>query len=124
MDGRRIADRLHGRVADAVELQEQLPGTAEPVVVEIAILHRGRTLIGVVAIRTHEQVVAIDAVGLAILRQYDVPEYVKRGSIFESTQLRRASEIGLGATRVEDIDVIPLDEGSKEFLPKLYENLK
>jgi uncharacterized protein (DUF362 family) len=57
--------------------------------------------------------VAIDAVGVAILRHFGTTKEVERGSIFELPQLARAIELALGAASLHDIKLIPLDEYSE-----------
>ena len=44
--------------------------------------------------------VAIDAVGVAILRHFGTTAEVSRGSVFEQEQIARALALGLGACRV------------------------
>ncbi len=58
--------------------------------------------------------VALDAVGVALLRHYGTTSEVDTGSIFEQTQLARAIELGLGAKSLKDIKLIPLDEPSEQ----------
>ena len=56
--------------------------------------------------------VAIDAVGVAILRSYGSTREVMEGNIFEQDQIRRAVEAGVGVSSVEDIELIPLNDGA------------
>jgi hypothetical protein len=58
---------------------------------------------------------AIDAVGVALLRHYGTTSEVERGTIFEQAQLVRGAELGLGATSLRDIKLIPLDEHSEKL---------
>ncbi|WP_414468759.1 DUF362 domain-containing protein [Methanobacterium sp. ACI-7] len=58
--------------------------------------------------------VAIDAVGVAVLRNYGVKTDIKKGKIFDLTQIKRAGELGIGAKSADDIEIIPLNEDSKE----------
>lgn len=57
--------------------------------------------------------VALDAVGVALLRHYGTTKEVEKGSIFEQTQLARAIELGLGAKSLRDIKLIPLDDDAE-----------
>ena len=57
--------------------------------------------------------VALDAVGVALLRHYGTTEEVDKGPIFEQTQLARAIELGLGASSLRDIKLIPLDDDAE-----------
>ncbi len=57
--------------------------------------------------------VAIDAVGVAILRHYGAINNVMQGRIFELDQIKRAVELGVGVDSPEKINLIPLDEESQ-----------
>jgi uncharacterized protein (DUF362 family) len=54
--------------------------------------------------------VAIDAVGVAILRYYGTTKNVSKGEIFELTQIRRAAELGVGVSNPEEIEIVPLND--------------
>lgn len=54
--------------------------------------------------------VAIDAVGVALLRHYGTTPEVMRGRIFEQEQISRAASLGVGVNSSEKIDLVPLDE--------------
>ena len=58
--------------------------------------------------------VAIDAVGIAILRSYQSTKNVMKGRIFELEQIRRAAELGVGVKAASDIKLVPLTEESCE----------
>jgi len=62
--------------------------------------------------------VALDAVGVAILRSHGSTREVMEGSIFELDQIRRAVEIGVGVSSADDIELVPLNEGA---IPKVEE---
>lgn len=57
-----------------------------------------------------EDRVAIDAVGVAVLRNHGVKTSISKGKIFELDQIQRASEIGIGARSVDEIEIIPLND--------------
>lgn len=57
--------------------------------------------------------VALDAVGVALLRHYGTTEEVDKGPIFEQVQLARAIELGLGAKSLRDIKLVPLDDDAE-----------
>ncbi|MCE7698347.1 MAG: DUF362 domain-containing protein [Methanobacterium paludis] len=57
--------------------------------------------------------VAIDAVGVAILRYYGTTREVSNGRIFELDQIRRAVELGVGIESADEISLIPVDKDSK-----------
>ena len=59
--------------------------------------------------------VAIDAVGVAILRSFGTTPKVSRGSIFELDQIKRAADLGIGARSAEEIELIPLDQASDKI---------
>jgi uncharacterized protein (DUF362 family) len=67
--------------------------------------------------------VAIDAVGVAILRHYGTTPEVRQGSIFEQEQIARAVEVGLGVVEPEDIQIVTGDEASAELGEKLFNQL-
>ena len=58
--------------------------------------------------------VAIDAVGVAILRSFGSTKNVMEDRIFELDQIRRAAEIGVGVKSASEIKLIPLDDESRE----------
>jgi|Deesub1362A_J573_1020465.scaffolds.fasta_scaffold06851_2 uncharacterized protein (DUF362 family) len=64
--------------------------------------------------------VAIDAVGVALLRLYGTTAEVSKGSIFEQEQIARALEIGLSSGEFE---IVPLNDGAEEMCTKIEERL-
>jgi uncharacterized protein (DUF362 family) len=58
--------------------------------------------------------VAIDAVGLAILKSLGSNDQIMKPNIFEQEQIARAVEIGLGASSPSEIEVIPADDHSRK----------
>jgi uncharacterized protein (DUF362 family) len=68
--------------------------------------------------------VAIDAVGVAILRYFGTTADVRRGSIFEQEQIARAAELGLGVQNAQDIEIITSDDASREFARSLQDLLQ
>ena len=56
--------------------------------------------------------VAMDAVGVAILRNYGVKTCINKGRIFELDQLQRAVELGIGVKSAQEIELIPLNDES------------
>ena len=59
--------------------------------------------------------VAIDAVGVAILKSLGSNDQIMTPKIFEQEQIARAVEIGLGASSASEIEVIPVDDQSREY---------
>ncbi|MDI6763409.1 MAG: DUF362 domain-containing protein [Thermodesulfobacteriota bacterium] len=56
--------------------------------------------------------VAMDAVGVAILKFLGSNESIMKPKIFDQEQIARAVELGLGASSPSEIEVIPADEKS------------
>lgn len=68
--------------------------------------------------------VALDAVGVAILRLYKTTPEVSQGKIFEHPQIKRAVELGLGARGPQEIELVPApDDQSKGFALQVREVL-
>ena len=72
----------------------------------------------------HLLIVAIDAVGVAILKSLGSNDHIMKPKIFEQEQVARAVEIGLGASSPSEIDVIPADDQSREYRGRVVEILK
>ena len=68
--------------------------------------------------------VAIDAVGVAILRTYRSTPNVMKGRIFELDQIRRAAELGVGVQSASNIKLIPVDNESIDDTKKIEQILK
>lgn len=68
--------------------------------------------------------VAIDAVGVAILKFLGSNESIMKPKIFEQEQIARAVELGLGASSPSEIDLIPADEKSQIYRDQVLEILK
>jgi len=63
--------------------------------------------------------IAIDAVGLAILKDLGTTEAIMSRKIFEQDQLARAVELGLGIRGPDQIEIITADEDSRLFADKI-----
>ncbi|HYW69908.1 MAG TPA: DUF362 domain-containing protein [Pyrinomonadaceae bacterium] len=63
--------------------------------------------------------VAIDAVGVALLRYYGTTPEVTRGKIFEQDQIARAVQLGIGISSPDQIDLVTNDPASAEFAKKI-----
>lgn len=68
--------------------------------------------------------VALDAVGVAALRSHGTTKKVEEGAIFELDQIRRAVELGLGASGPEEIDLLPVNDESKGVVERILEKLR
>jgi uncharacterized protein (DUF362 family) len=71
-----------------------------------------------------EDRVAIDAVGVAILRIYGASQHIGKGSIFELDQLHRAAELGIGVESASEIRLTPLNDESRRFAEKIERELR
>ena len=63
--------------------------------------------------------VAIDAVGVAILRLLGTTPQVSESRIFQQEQIARAAELNIGVKSAKEIDLIPLDAESERFTQKI-----
>jgi uncharacterized protein (DUF362 family) len=68
--------------------------------------------------------VAIDAVGVAILKLLGSNESILKPKIFAQEQIARAVELGLGASSPAEVEVIPADDRSQEYRDRVVEILK
>jgi uncharacterized protein (DUF362 family) len=68
--------------------------------------------------------VAIDAVGVAILKYLGSNDAIMKKKIFEQEQIARAAELGLGASSPDGIEFFPVDEKSREDQNRIREILK
>jgi uncharacterized protein (DUF362 family) len=67
--------------------------------------------------------IAIDAVGVAILRILGTTTEVTNGPIFEQEQIKRAVELGLGVSSPKEIEFLTDSGESEEFVIKIKEEL-
>jgi len=67
--------------------------------------------------------VAIDAVGVALLRTYGSTPEIMKGRIFDLEQIHRASELGVGIASVSDIRLLALDDESTKITQRIKETL-
>lgn len=66
--------------------------------------------------------VAMDAVGVAILRIFGTTPEVSRGAIFEQEQIRRAAELGIGVSGPDQIELVAVG-GADELVGKIRKEL-
>ncbi len=59
--------------------------------------------------------IAMDAMGVAILRLLGTTPEVSRGKIFEQDQIKRAVELGLGVKSAKEIEVVTGDKESEAY---------
>jgi uncharacterized protein (DUF362 family) len=67
--------------------------------------------------------VAIDAIGVAILRYFGTTPAVSRGAIFQQEQIARAVELGLGVDGPEKIELITDDPDSEAYAAEIQQIL-
>ncbi len=67
--------------------------------------------------------VAVDAVGVAILRMHGGNATISRGRVFEQDQIARAVQLGLGARGPEQIDLVTDDPESKKVADRVRQTL-
>lgn len=63
--------------------------------------------------------IAVDAVGVAVLKDLGSNEAIMNRKIFEQEQISRAAELGLGVSSPEKIDIVTVDETSRIYAAKL-----
>jgi len=59
--------------------------------------------------------IAIDAVGVAVLRHFGTTPEVSRGAIFEQEQIARAVQLGIGISGPQQIELVTGDPESAEY---------
>jgi uncharacterized protein (DUF362 family) len=67
--------------------------------------------------------IAVDAVGLAVLKNHGANDTIMSKKIFEQEQIARAVEIGLGVKTPDKIRIVTGDAKSREYADKLKEIL-
>jgi uncharacterized protein (DUF362 family) len=68
--------------------------------------------------------VAIDAVGVAVLKSLGSNAAIMRPLIFEQEQIARAAELGLGVPSADAIELVPADDNSFSLRDRVTEILK
>jgi uncharacterized protein (DUF362 family) len=63
--------------------------------------------------------IAVDAVGIAVLKELGSNKAIMDKKIFEQEQISRAVELGLGVSRPEDIEIVTDDEAGGQYAEKL-----
>jgi hypothetical protein len=61
----------------------------------------------------------MDAVGLAVLKELGSNEAIMSRKIFEQEQIQRAVELGLGAARPDQIQLVGADPASRAYADKI-----
>jgi uncharacterized protein (DUF362 family) len=68
--------------------------------------------------------VAIDAVGVAVLKSLGSNDQIMKRKIFKQEQIARAVELGLGASSPSGIDLFPVDDQSRDYRNRIAEVLE
>ncbi|MEW5901307.1 MAG: DUF362 domain-containing protein [Acidobacteriota bacterium] len=63
--------------------------------------------------------VAVDAVGVAILKELGSNEAIMTTKIFDQEQIKRAAELGLGVAGPQQVELLASDETSRQYVAKL-----
>jgi uncharacterized protein (DUF362 family) len=63
--------------------------------------------------------IAIDAVGVALLRYYGTTQEVSQGAIFEQEQIARAVQLNLGVSNPKQIELVTGDRESAEYAKQI-----
>jgi uncharacterized protein (DUF362 family) len=67
--------------------------------------------------------IAVDAVGVALLRHYGTTREVSRGPIFQQEQIARAVQLGLGVSGPAQIQLVTDDSASADFAKRIQTQL-
>ncbi len=67
--------------------------------------------------------VAVDAVGLAILKVLGSNDSIMKPKIFEQEQIARGVELGLGVSSASEIDIVAADPGGQEYCDRVVKTL-
>ena len=62
---------------------------------------------------------AIDAVGVAVLKKLGSNDAIMGTPIFEQEQIQRAAELGLGVNSPDQIEILTPDPASREYAQDL-----
>ncbi|RJR33166.1 MAG: DUF362 domain-containing protein [Desulfobacteraceae bacterium] len=68
--------------------------------------------------------VAIDAVGVAVLKSLGSNDAIMNRRIFEQEQIARAAELGLGASDPSEVELVAADEPSRPMSERISQILK
>jgi uncharacterized protein (DUF362 family) len=79
---------------------------------------RGELKAGNVIIAGDDRV-AVDAVGLAVLKELGANDAIMSRGIFEQEQMARAVELGLGASGPSEIEIVTGDDESRAYADRL-----
>ncbi len=63
--------------------------------------------------------VAVDAVGVAVLKELGSNEAIMKPAVFAQEQIARAAELGLGVASAADIDIVTADAAGEAYAEKI-----
>lgn len=63
--------------------------------------------------------VALDAVGVAVLKLHGTTPEIERRPVFMQDQIRRAVELGLGVQEAKDVELVPVDRESEDISQRI-----
>ena len=63
--------------------------------------------------------VAMDAVGVAVLRIFGTTEKVSQGEIFDQDQIKRAAELGIGVRSPEEIELVAVNPEAESVIKNI-----
>ncbi len=63
--------------------------------------------------------VALDASGVATLKMHGTTNKLMDRRVFEQDQIRRAAELGLGASSPGEVELVPVDDGSVDVTERI-----
>jgi uncharacterized protein (DUF362 family) len=81
------------------------------------------TLVNTEVILAGTDRIAIDAVGVALLRSVGTAPEVSRGPIFKLEQIARAAQLGLGVRSPQQIELVTSDSASKDYASRIRDIL-
>ncbi len=64
--------------------------------------------------------VALDAVGVAVLKMHGTTPEIEKKPVFKQDQIRRAVELGLGVQEAREIEIVPVDEASEDICQRIH----
>jgi uncharacterized protein (DUF362 family) len=70
-----------------------------------------------------EDRVALDAVGVAMLKLHGTTNEIENRSVFRQDQIKKAVELGLGASGPDEIELVAVNEEAEKFVEPLIDML-
>lgn len=129
-DSYNYMDELHG-TADQRRMIAEINAAYQPDLVVLDGVeafvnggpHAGRLVYPEVMLAGTDRI-ALDAVGVALLRYFGTTAEVSQGTIFEQEQIARAVELGLGISGPEQIELVTGDAESAAYAAEIKQILR